>query len=554
MTIKQGIYSAILAFVLVFMVACVKTTITTDAVTTSTNTENIVLSLFNQDVEVIVMGDLAWNSTVELPILSEDGKVFIGWSNEEDLFYGEYTVTESTTLYAVFEAIDEVFSFIVVPSTLDSETHYDTVLINDYTGIAKHLVVPQMINGMYVESIGEDAFRESNVVDIELPIDVSIGYHAFYLLATLKSVTFYGEYSIPYDAVYSQPEMDAVLNGYSNACTIVSGSVEDNGYTYSDGCPVMEVTNIQSLVIAGITYTNYFVIVNPAITPDPMRMSISNFAFEGAENLETLEIPIGESFFSADAFKGCPNITTLIVDDNHPYFELVDGVLFNEDMTRLLYYPSGLSNLSYTIPSTAEVALNAFSENTTLETLMIPEDYSKDFNVIGLSGLKEIIVVGNNPDYQSIDGVLYSNEGLVKYPANKEGSSFDVPSFVTDIMDYALFGNLNLVTLNLTDNVEYIGTQAFAQSQKIQVLEIPSTVWFIESYCFQDAQIQTIILHRSAHVEGSITQTSSNIGRIEVEGFAIYVVDDSYAEYLAASGWSQYSDQIHLLSELPASE
>ena len=74
---------------------------------------------------------------------------------------------------------------------------------------------------------------------------------------------------------------------------------------------------------------------------------------------------------------------------------------------------------------------------------------------IGVGGISAINVDPANPNYKSIDGILYNKTGttLMQYPAAKTGSSFTIPSAVTEIGSYA-FSCVNfLETVIIPDTV-----------------------------------------------------------------------------------------------------
>lgn len=64
-----------------------------------------------------------------------------------------------------------------------------------------------------------------------------------------------------------------------------------------------------------------------------------------------------------------------------------------------------------------------------------------------------IFVDDENPNYQSIDGVLYSKDGkkIIRYAKAKKDTSFDIPDGVTEIGDFAFFGSKNLEIIKKRD-------------------------------------------------------------------------------------------------------
>ena len=78
-----------------------------------------------------------------------------------------------------------------------------------------------------------------------------------------------------------------------------------------------------------------------------------------------------------------------------------------------------------------------------------------DDGAIGNSLITEFIVDAANPNYKSVNGVLYSKTGatLKIYPQNKAGTSFTVPGDVTTISYSAFQSPVNLQTVNITETV-----------------------------------------------------------------------------------------------------
>ena len=63
---------------------------------------------------------------------------------------------------------------------------------------------------------------------------------------------------------------------------------------------------------------------------------MSGDTFYNCTNLEKVNIPFSCKFMGNNPFAGCPKIKVI---NESPYFNLVDGVLYNKDFTRLIYYP-----------------------------------------------------------------------------------------------------------------------------------------------------------------------------------------------------------------------
>ena len=489
--------------------------------------------------------DLNPNSTVLLPIVSEDNQVFIGWSDGKSIYQHAYFMKQSIQLEAVFEDVNDHFTYSVIekddtPATLI----HDTISIDSYIGHANDLVIPQMIDGKYVSMISPEAFLNSSVVEIHIPAGVELGFHAFYNATRLETLRYYGDLQIPYEDTYNHLELADILSQNESVC---SQNPEDRvvgTYPFGESCPIIEIAQIISLNIGGQPYSNYRVVLDPAI-PKEFRVSWSFGAFEGATNLQTLELPKTDSLFVMDSLIGVPNITTLILEENNPYFTLLDGVLYSKDLSRLLYYPSGKQDKSYTVPS-GVTYINGLMDNTHLETLNI-HDFVGAFPVQGMTSLKEILVSESNTRYHSVDGILYEHDTLICYPANKTGAIYVVPKNITKIGIYAFFDNNYLESVDL-NQVTTVGEGAFMASNSLNEIHLPNTVTSVGVNLIANSSITSLIVHRSFIVDGNITQLSSNT-IFSKNNLMIYVPDDSLDAYKTADYWKNYADFIHPLSD-----
>lgn len=97
---------------------------------------------------------------------------------------------------------------------------------------------------------------------------------------------------------------------------------------------------------------------------------------------------------------------------------------------------------------------------------------------------ENIFVDENNPVYKSIDGNLYSKDGesLIKYPQGKVDLSFTVPDGVTDICESAFDGCPHLKNVVISDNVRFIGANAFKWCS-LEEAKFPTAYnWVLTSY------------------------------------------------------------------------
>ena len=120
-----------------------------------------------------------------------------------------------------------------------------------------------------------------------------------------------------------------------------------------------------------------------------------------------------------------------------------------------------------------------------------------------LSNLESIQVDEKNPRFSSEAGILFSNHSqkrkLVFYPAAKKGTSFTVPSDVTNI-SYAFTNNRYLKKLILNKNMSTTGT-LIAEHSNIETIVIPNQTKWIEEQSFENCKkLKTVIGGRNVTI------------------------------------------------------
>ena len=123
--------------------------------------------------------------------------------------------------------------------------------------------------------------------------------------------------------------------------------------------------------------------------PDGL-VSIGNGAFLGCSSLTNIEIPSGVESIGNNAFINCENLKAINVDENNNYYSSIEGVLFNEAKTILIYYPGSKGEI-YKVPEgTIEIKDYAF-EGTNIKCLDIPEGVTKIGTHSSSSGIKNTL-------------------------------------------------------------------------------------------------------------------------------------------------------------------
>ena len=142
------------------------------------------------------------------------------------------------------------------------------------------------------------------------------------------------------------------------------------------------------------------------------------------------------------------------------------------------FYLSAITSIE--IPNTVtSIGEMAFLGCTSLKSVKLSTGVAKiDKNAFGsCSALQEIQVAKDNPNFSSLNGVLYSKkqDTLVIYPAAKIDAAYTIPSGVTSVAMYAFSENPYLETLTIPNSLIKVGDSAFYNCKNLRAVSYNGT-------------------------------------------------------------------------------
>ena len=135
--------------------------------------------------------------------------------------------------------------------------------------------------------------------------------------------------------------------------------------------------------------------------------------------------------------------------------------------------------------------------------------------------MQQIIAGLNNPNYSTVDGVLFNKDKtvLIRFPQGKTGSynipdtvtriaykafygssgltSVNIPASVTSIGDFAFDGCTSLTSVNIPNGVTDIGRYAFTRCTSLVSVNIPASLTSIGDFAFYDTRLQNITVDQN---------------------------------------------------------
>lgn len=209
----------------------------------------------------------------------------------------------------------------------------------------------------------------------------------------------------------------------------------------------------------------------------------------------------------AVAFAGIPLAASGEENLNFNYSPIAGGT---ELEISDLYYSDGVKDI--VVPATAEyngktlpvtsVGADSFSSGMQVDTVTIPKSVLKigDRAFCGFM-TKKYIVDEENPNYKSVDGVLFTKDGktLIQYPLACENEEYNVPEGTEEIGEFSFskaygISERNVSSVILPKSVRTIGAYAFYDSGCIRSISISEGVTYIGDGAFGRSSIDSVVL------------------------------------------------------------
>ena len=206
-------------------------------------------------------------------------------------------------------------------------------------------------------------------------------------------------------------------------------------------------------------------IVIPAMYNSVPVKGIDFEAFLNCTDLQSISIPDSVTSIGNSAFAGCSGLTSITIPDS---VTSIDSFAFQGC--------SGLSTIEISDQVTS-IGNAAFAD---------------------CSGLMAITVDKNNPNYRTVDGILYNRDvtSLLCCPAGK--TEITIPQSVTRIFSYSFYGCSKLSDVPFPDGIVSIGNSSFWGCSGLMALSLPDGLRTIGDKSFQACSGLTsvVIPHR----------------------------------------------------------
>lgn len=245
---------------------------------------------------------------------------------------------------------------------------------------------------------------------------------------------------------------------------------------------------------ASITITAYVgfggdVVISNSIIGLPVK-SIGAYSFQGADDsLMSIVIPNGVTNIGEASFRTCTGLTNLVIPDS--VISIDDWAFYWCRNLRALTIGSGVKSVGYSAFRACDALLSleldngitdikeaAFGECPYLKSVFIPGGVTN----LGVSafggcfGLTNVSVDLSNPNYSSLDGVVFNKDQtvLLQYPFGAQGG-YSIPGGVTNVGTYAFEGRPSLTSLTIPKSVVAIAIGALSECGSLTNISVASS-------------------------------------------------------------------------------
>ncbi len=354
--------------------------------------------------------------------------------------------------------------------------------IADYAFYENRALNTVKFTGVALTSIGHQSFYNTAITELDLSgADASIGMSAFCNCNSLETVKLSGVKTIGSDSFYNCRKLTSVE---------LSENLTTIGSVAFQSCVALKNIDIPNKVT-----------------------KLNDDTFANCTSLKNVSIGSGCTSISSEAFCNANAIEKITVAEDNKNFTVVDGVLYNKDMTTLVLYPKNRSG-EFAVPDTVtSIADYAFDNAPKLTKVTIGENVKS----VGTGAFRNC---------DSLATVIFKDSDTVQKTIGDNAfnncpvlTTVDFGNAVKSIGNYAFYSCRSLNKLDFSkSSVKTIGSYAFTVCKSLESIEFPDSLESIGYGAFSTYTYG----HRSSYVASSLKSVKFGSGLKSIADYAFY--------------------------------
>ncbi|MDL2228579.1 leucine-rich repeat protein, partial [Odoribacter sp. OttesenSCG-928-L07] len=312
-----------------------------------------------------------------------------------------------------------------------------------------------------------------------------------------------------------------------------------------------------------------------SVTIPDLVTSIGDYAFSACSGLSSVIIPDLVTGIGSRAFNNCTGLTSVIIGNSvtnirDAFFGCsgLTSVIIPNSVTSIGSYAfSGCTGLtSVTIGNSVTSIENyTFNNCTGLNSVTIGNSVTSiGYDAFkNCTGLTAIDIAAANPNYSSLDGILYNKDKttIIMYPRGKTDISFaipnsvtsigisafrycsslssvTIPNSVTDIKGGAFYECTGLTEVTIPNSVTSIGYETFFGCSSLLSVTIPNSVTSIGGSAFKECTSLTEIIN---HNPEPLAIEANVFTGVNKPACTLKVATSAVSKYEAAAVWQDFN-------------
>lgn len=243
-------------------------------------------------------------------------------------------------------------------------------------------------------------------------------------------------------------------------------NIEERAFAYSNLSSVVFPHTVKCVANNAFKFCTNLTEITLPDSPEEMAA-----AFDDTD-IQRIRIP--KSVTKIDLMKWMPNLHEIIVEDGNSVYTSKDGILYDQSVQTLIWYPAQKKEDTYVLPDSVQrIEASCFSGCDYLVNVRLPDS----LNEIG-------------------DYAFYDMVNLIE---------ICIPNAVTKIGEFSFSDCKSLTAVVLGSNTNVIGDYAFSYCSNLEEITIPTALEEIGEKTFVDCQIKKV------HIPQMTTDVGGNI-------------------------------------------